>query len=393
MEAEVLQVRMLGKFVISRRGQALSWEDSRSSKGWLILAYLILHRRRAVSTRELTELFGKEGTDPANAMKTTLYRVRGMLDRLGSGSGRLICRRNGGYAWDTEVPMQVDVEEFEALCGQGASTGDLERRLELYLQALHLYQGDLLPRFSAQPWLIPVCDYYHDLYVRTAREALSLLEEQGRLREAAELGRRAVEIEPFDEELYSCLMESLFRLGDRGGVMKVYDSLRRSMLGNFGIAPSEKLREIYQKACVSGHAVSADALRDQLAEKNSAGGSMLCDYDFFKSIYHATARAIPRSGSIAHVCLFTVLAKDGGTLGKRSLDLVMENLRTMIHTGLRKGDVAAQCSVSQYIAILPQANYENSCMVGGRIVRSFCRLYPHTPAQIQYAVWPLEPNG
>jgi len=42
--------------------------------------------------------------------------------------------------------------------------------------------------------------------------------------------------------------------------------------------------------------------------------------------------------------------------------------------------------------MLPQANYENSCMVCRRIISAFGRQFPHSPACIDYAVQPLEPN-
>ena len=43
--------------------------------------------------------------------------------------------------------------------------------------------------------------------------------------------------------------------------------------------------------------------------------------------------------------------------------------------------------------MLPQANYENSCMVCERIVGAFSRRYPHSPALIHYSVQPLEPSS
>ena len=70
----------------------------------------------------------------------------------------------------------------------------------------------------------------------------------------------------------------------------------------------------------------------------------------------------------------------------------MKNLLDQIRYSLRRGDVVAPCSVSQYIMMLPQANYENSCMVMDRIIPTFCRQYPHSPARLQYAVLPMEPN-
>ena len=42
--------------------------------------------------------------------------------------------------------------------------------------------------------------------------------------------------------------------------------------------------------------------------------------------------------------------------------------------------------------MLPQSNYENSCMVCERVIRAFNRQYPHAPLHLRYSVQPLEPN-
>ena len=70
----------------------------------------------------------------------------------------------------------------------------------------------------------------------------------------------------------------------------------------------------------------------------------------------------------------------------------MENLQEQIRNNLRRGDAASRCSASQYILMLPHANYENSCMVCERIIRAFTRQYPHSPAELHYSVQPLEPT-
>ena len=70
----------------------------------------------------------------------------------------------------------------------------------------------------------------------------------------------------------------------------------------------------------------------------------------------------------------------------------MEQLGEQIRTNLRRGDTFSRCSVSQYIIMLPQANYENSCMVARRVVGAFNRAHPHVAAKIQHMVQPLTPR-
>ena len=155
----------------------------------------------------------------------------------------------------------------------------------------------------------------------------------------------------------------------------------------------DELRALYRKATrtVNNHALSVEDLREQLREEHVVGGAMLCTYDFFKILYRSETRTMARTGNTAHLCLLTVAAKDGSELPKRSLDRAMENLQELIRQNLRKGDVASQCSVSQYVILLPRANYENSHMVANRLMTAFYRRYPHSPARLRCVVQPLEP--
>lgn len=399
MEAVDLQIRMLGEFSISLGKQEINDSDNRSRKVWLLMAYMIYCRNRSVSQDELADLlWGDEerSSNPVNALKTMFHRVRSLLNQLDSAAGHhLIVRRDGTYAWNPDVPFSLDTDMFEALCRSGAAQSDEDRRLESYLQALALFEGDFLPMLSSEPWVVPISAYFHNLYIRTVQETLPLLEGRGRLREAADLCRKSVEVEPYNELLYQHLMQDLLTLGEQQAVISIYEDMSQLLFDSFGIMPSDETRAIYREAMrtVNDKAVSIVTLREQLREPDGASGALFCDYDFFKVLYHAEARAVARSGDAVHIGLISVTGDQNQELPKRSLDRCMENLQELIRTSLRKGDIAARCSISQYILMLPQANYENSCRVCERIIRAFGRQYPHSPANLHYSVQPLEPNA
>ena len=126
--------------------------------------------------------------------------------------------------------------------------------------------------------------------------------------------------------------------------------------------------------------------------EDEPGGAMLCEYDFFRSIYQATARTIARTGDAVHLCLLTLSAEPQAAVSRRSMERNMENLGQVICSSLRRGDIVSQCSGTQYIVMLNQANYENSCMVCERIQRAFARRYPHTQVELRSTVQPLEPT-
>ena len=391
---QTIRVQMLGGFSLRLGNNEINDSDNRSKKVWLLLAYMIYRRQRSIPQDSFFELLwgSKEGnTNPINALKTMFHRARSTLDGLEPSIGhRLIIRQEGSYAWNTDIPLECDIDEFESLCRAAAAATDRQQRLSLYLQALPLYGGEFLPRMAAESWVVPVSAYFHNLYNGAVHEALALLEESGRLDEAVEIVRQATEISPYEEELYQCLMRLLLALDRQQEVVDIYQSMSELLFDTFGVMPSDETTALYRKALDSTNrmTVSMGLLQDQLME-DSAPGAMLCDYDFFRFLCQSSARSMARTGDVMHIALVTVSGKNG-ELSRRSLDICMENLGEMLRGRLRRGDAVSRCSLSQYIVLLPMANYENSCRVMERIIWAFCRQYPHSPAELHATIQPLE---
>ena len=395
MNGPTLQVQMLGQFTLRYGDRTISDSDDRSRRVWSLLAYMLYNHGHSFAQEELIHLYwsnGEKSADPGNALKSIFHRIRTALDKLQPGLGRLLVRRKAGrYFWNNAMPLSLDIEDFEAHFHAAEAAGDDDVRLAEYQAALALYAGDPLPRMTDEIWTIPIVAYYHSLYTRAAAGAIELLEKQERTAEAVALCRRAIHIEPYQEDLYEHLMRGLLRTGDMKGAMSVYEEMSELLLAHFGVMPSETLRTLYRQATrtVNDRTLTMDEVCSQLEEPAPHSGAMVCEYDFFKILYRAEARSIARNGHSANICLLSVSGKDGEMLARRSLDPAMNNLQVLVQNNLRRGDVIARCSISQYIILLPQANYENSRMVADRLVSAFYRRYPHSPARLRYTVQPL----
>ena len=395
MNGPTLQVQMLGQFTLRYGDRTISDSDDRSRRVWSLLAYMLYNHGRSFAQEELIHLYwsnGEKSADPGNALKSIFHRIRTALDKLQPGLGRLLIRRKAGrYFWNNAMPLSLDIEDFEAHFHAAEAAGDDDVRLAEYQAALALYAGDPLPRMTDEIWTIPIVAYYHSLYTRAAAGAIELLEKQELTAEAVALCRRAIHIEPYQEDLYEHLMRGLLRTGDMKGAMSVYEEMSELLFAHFGVMPSETLRTLYRQATrtVNDRTLTMDEVCSQLEEPAPHGGAMVCEYDFFKILYRAEARSIARNGHSANICLLSVSGKDGEMLARRSLDPAMNNLQVLVQNNLRRGDVIARCSISQYIILLPQANYENSRMVADRLVSAFYRRYPHSPARLRYTVQPL----
>lgn len=391
---ETLYVKMLGSFSIKTKEKSISDKENRSLKMWNLLAYLIYHRHRPVTQKELFDLLwgdGERENRSAGALKTLFYRARCTLDQLWSNAGHeLILYQNGGYIWNKECPMSVDVDEFD----KWSQLAKGEEGQKNAYRALKIYEGDFLSRMSAEPWVMPVAAYCHNRYMQSLLCILPSLMEQEKNEEAAQLCRTAIEVDPFQEKIYYYFMRALLNMGDQKGAASLYKQLGEKLYDNFGILPSEETSALYYEAVRANqdYALPMDIVIKQLHEEDPAAGAMICEFEFFRVLYRSMARSMERSGLTAHVALLSLTGDGEDGISRRKIDGAMDKLEEQIRISLRKGDVAARCSASQYIVLLQQANYENSIMVCNRIKKAFCQRYPHLEAVVNWEIQPIRPN-
>ena len=388
-----IKVSMLGEFTLQFGDALLRESGTRSRRIFGLLSFLICHRGHPVSQYKLIDLlWGDSGeiTNPENTLRILLHRTRSQLDQLYDGAGReCILRKDGSYIWNPEIPVEADYEQFEALIQNPQGS-----RLENLLQALQLYRGEFLFRQSSDSWVVPICTHFQNLFLEASREAAQLLMEQQRTQEAAEVCRRWLAAEPYSEAACQMLMQVLAAAGNPQGAGELYEAFSRRLFDDFGIRPSEDTRRVYRNLVHSpvDRTMDMDEVLEHLQEPEGPPGALQCDYDYFKMLCYAERRAIERSGAVTHVALLSISGTPDKPLSKRSLNRIAEQLGQRLRTNLRRGDVISQCSASQYIIMLPKANYENSCMVCRRCIAAFQRSHPHVSARIHFLVQPLTPN-
>ena len=393
---EHLHITFLGPICLQTQTCQISENDNRTKKIWSLLSYLICQRGRVVPQQKLIELlWGEEpaSSNPENALRITFHRLRSLLNGLWPNAGRdLILYKDNGYIWNDACPMTLDYEQFEQLLAQQYE--DTDRRLSALEEALKLHQGDFLEKQSSETWVIPVTTHFHNLYVQAVMEAAGLLSQRNRHRDAVAILQKAVLTEPYHEALHQLLIQEFAALEDRENAAQVYHGLCKRLFDDFGIRPSEETRQAYRAVAhaLSEKSLAMDEVLEPLQESEPESGAMRCDYDYFKVLCFAQSRSLARSGQIAHVLLLSVSSGNDVPLTKTTQSRIMHQLGEQIRTNLRRGDTFSQCSISQYIVLLPQANYENSCMVCRRIIGAFNRRHPHVSAKINFMVQPLSPE-
>ena len=394
---EKLQIRMLGGFSARARGNQIDDSENRSQKPWILLAYLICNRNRTVTQEELLRLCweGEEKENPANALRVVLHRTRTMLEQLKIGCGMdMILRSRDGFSWNCRLPMDVDVEEFEALHKTCVLTRDREERLECCLKGINLYGGDFLGRNSGGTWGTRMAEKQRGRYVEMTLEALNILSDSGREEDAVQLARKVLGMEPHQEAVHRCLMEVLMKLGRAGEAVELYDKLRAALLGKFDRVPEEETQRVYFRAVrlCRENDIPVELRRIEKDDNRGENGVKICDFSFFRTFYVSAEFLILQCGLEVYNILFTVEGTQEKPLSCRSMGRAMEGLSQQLKADLRRGDVMTRCAENQILVMIRANGYEEACKCCERHVNLFYRNNPTITAKVRYGVWQVGEN-
>ena len=393
--ARKVSITLLGGFTMNVDEEILTDEVNRSQKIWNVLSYLIVHRDRNVPQSEFIEQFwpDENSSNPVNALKTLLYRVRAMLEPLFGADIDPILSQRGSYSWNRAIECSVDADEFERLCQKAAEARlSDEKRMELYRRADALYRGDFLPKLSNELWTIPITARYHNLYLKSVKEFAALLEKHEAFEEMAAVCMRASLIDQLDEEIHILIVRALLRQGKDAAALAHYESATDLLYRNLGVRPSQELRALYTEimAVEKGLETDLEVIQGDLREAAARPGAFVCEYGFFKEAYRLEARRAARSGQSVHVGLITVSLPDGGVPALNVLGATMDQLLQVMGGNLRRGDVVSKYSGAQFVVMLPAANFEDSTMVMERIVSAFYRQHRRNFLKLSYRLRALD---
>ncbi|MBQ2830234.1 MAG: SARP family transcriptional regulator, partial [Oscillospiraceae bacterium] len=352
-DRDILKINMLGGFSIQYGEHFIDERSNRSKKLWLLLEYLVTFRSREIPQNEVIDFLwaNDANSNPANTLKTLLHRVRATIGELHhpDGSWLIHCRR-GVYTWNRDIRCIVDTDVFEELCQKAEQETDPIRRRTLLEEAVDIYKGDFLPLAAREPWAIPICSRYREMYIRAVHDLIELLTPLEQWTQIISLCRRATAIDPYDEELHRTMIRALSVTGGQKSALEHYEKITSLYYNQFGVAPSPELTALYREIMRTTNETQTDlsVIREALREDEAsfdAGGAFFCEYEFFKDFYRLCVRSLSRSGQSVQLALITLSLKDSAA-GTRARNSAMDRLREVIGSALRRGDIFARYSLT-----------------------------------------------
>ena len=304
------------------------------------------------------------------------------------GEGCILSSR-GSYSWNPEYNIILDAEVFEELIHDAEDTSiSTQNKINKYLEALKLYQGDFIPKLSGEVWTIPISARYHSIYLESVKKLCSLLEEENDPETIINVILRAIEIDNLDEKLHCLLIMAYIRCDRYKDALDHYDSATNILYRNLGVNPSEELRSLYSQIMDTQRSLETDLaiIQEHLMENSLENGAFFCEYGYFVNTYQLTKRRLERLGLSTYLCLITLQTDRGKTPELTKLDGYMSKLLSVLKLSLRNGDVVSKYSGAQYILMLPCVNFENADMVMNRILSNYKKKFRTDKVLLTYKI-------
>lgn len=245
-----MRIQVCGSIVVTVDGRRVE-EDLPGRQGRLLLACLVVHRRRPLGRDGLIDALwgGRPPPHAESSLRALLSRVRRVLgDEVvrGRDAPRLLLPP------DAFIDLEAAREAMHR-AESAVSAGAWARAWAPARIALHTAARGFLPGVEGE-WVDEVRHELEGMQLRAEEcvGAIGLGMGGGELDAALRAGRRLIAAAPLHESGYRLLMEAYERRRDRGHALLVYDRLRVTLRDDLGTAPSADLQELHAQLLAAG---------------------------------------------------------------------------------------------------------------------------------------------
>ncbi|QFU88503.1 BTAD domain-containing putative transcriptional regulator [Amycolatopsis sp. YIM 10] len=212
-----------------------------------LLAAMALRPDVTVSRAELLDAVWGLEPPAAKVVPVYVYRLRRCLQAGDESPDAVIGRDRGGYRF-AGAAVQVDSARLAELAAEAAEVrrgGDLVAAIDKYESALALFRGEPLAGLPG-PFAEGERRRLTERRIALSQGKLECLVRLGRYPEAiGELSALTSE-HPHSEPLAALLMRALYGSGRRADALGVFQRLRRRLVDDLGVEPSDLAGRVHQ---------------------------------------------------------------------------------------------------------------------------------------------------
>lgn len=365
------EVKMLGGFVALYDGKPIEFGKRNTSKFIQLLQIILLSGEEGIGKSQLFDaLYGfEEMKNQNNSLNNLIYRLRKQLLENGFPVEEcIVLDSSNHYGWNFEVPVELDVFQFEKLAKRAEAAPEAEQE-ELLKEAVGLYQGELLPAISNETWVITKSLELKKQFAWCIERLGELLKEKKEYLALYDIYTKASKIYPYDE-WQGGQIDCLIFMERYQEAYRLYSDTVTLYLEEMGIIPSEEMMKKFRN--LSSRVINAvenlDYIQKKIQETEEKAGAYFCIYPSFLDICQVILRSLERTGNTAYFMMCTIIDhKFKPVENEKKLDEMAAILQESIRKALRRGDFFTRYSKSQFLIVLRNIRKENCNVISDRI--------------------------
>lgn len=236
---ETLYVRLLGFFDVRKEeGETILLCANR--KGQMIFKYLVSQPGQRFHKERLLATFWPD-EDPEEAigkLHIAISRLRCSLAKADLGNA--IVYENDTYSLCPGLRIESDVARFDAHYRAGyrhMSSGEKERAMQEFEQALPLYRGAYLAEIVGEDWPIQERMRLEEQYLVLLSHLAKWHYQKGSFQQTIDHCQEFLHLDDLREDVYRLLMRSLYKTGRRNQALRVYRDLTILLDKELGVEP------------------------------------------------------------------------------------------------------------------------------------------------------------
>ena len=391
----IVRIQMMGNYLIFVDERRVENPVSKSRKGAALMSFLILNGGRQVPNQRLLRALwpGNTASNPENALKTLVSRVRSMLNQIADGLGGCVVSDRGAYHWENKPWVRIDLNEIMEIFTTLARERDDAVLEDCYRRLLELYKGDLYQTGDLDKEAA-YAEQLHGQYLNAVYDYIELLKRREKYNEISAVCRTALEVDTFDDHLHIELMKAMVNLNRPSDALNQYKYATNMTYRYLGADPSEEMKAFYRQMSRSRRTLkfNLDAIRNELKESSRERGAFVCEYPMFKEIYNLQMRNLERLGTTMFLGIIMIGDADDSHIDFIRQENIMAGLIDILKENLRKGDIVTHFSPTIVALLLPTVNYDTGTMVLERIRQLFYKRYPNSDIPFHHRLGMLGSN-
>ncbi|GAC1404914.1 MAG: hypothetical protein NVSMB64_08890 [Candidatus Velthaea sp.] len=220
-----------------------------------ILAYLLLHRGRAIARDFLAYTISPDEDEESAvaALRRHLYELGKSLPPASRTTPWIIADAET-LQWNAAAPYWFDVAEFERASTDRSSLSE----------AIELYDGDLIETLY-DDWVFPHRELLRNTFLSCLSQMVGECRDRRDFAGAVSYTRRLLAADPWREDALRRLMVLQYESGDRAGALHAYETFARSLREEMAVEPMPETIALRETLVRNGFVPGSESRSENVA--------------------------------------------------------------------------------------------------------------------------------